>query len=310
MCPAAEFARNRTRQLSTFPVECNLVNNTGRSSWVRHIDPILPLALPRIEPSTQRVRKAQLSRVDVSHVVLTEDTPRVVTEVEAMLGLAIAFVVVILFGDALRQLDKGLAIETEIAQLTERNRIAEELHDSLGHHLLASSVQLQKAKALRESDPASSAVAVEYASQAIAEAISETRLIVDATRGNQVFRIEPSVRELARRVVPSGTAISIEISGDHDRLDATTQVAIYRVVQEALTNLVRHSSATNARIASNATANSVQLEISDNGNGFDASDSGPPGGLGNMRRRVEELGGTFNIVSALDGTSVSATVPK
>jgi signal transduction histidine kinase len=214
----------------------------------------------------------------VSWFVMTEDTPRVVTEVEAMLGLAIAFVLVILFGDTLRQLDRALTPETELAQVTERTRIAEELHDSLGHHLLASSVQLQKAKALQESDPASSVAAVDHASQAIAEAISETRLIVDATRRNQQFRIEPSIRELTRRVVPTGTTISIEISGDHDRLDTTTQVAIYRVVQEALTNLVRHSSATNASIASNATADSVRLEISDNGNGFDATDTAPPRG--------------------------------
>ena len=242
--------------------------------------------------------------------VLTEDTPRVVAEVEAMLGLAIAFVVVILFGDTLRQLDKALTTETELALLSERTRVAEELHDSLGHHLLAASVQLQKAKALQSSDAASSTAAVDHASQAIAEAISETRLIVDTTRANQRFSVEPSIRELTRRVVPTGTAISIEISGDHDRLDTTTQVALYRVVQEALTNLVRHSSATDARIESNVTTDAVRLEISDNGCGFDATDATAPGGLGNMRRRIEDLGGTFKVVSALDGTAVTATVPR
>ncbi|MGH1493871.1 MAG: sensor histidine kinase [Acidimicrobiales bacterium] len=264
----------------------------------------------RRDPEPQRTAWTLAVVGAVTWFVITEDTPRVVSEVEAMLGLAIAFVVVVFFGDTLRQLDRALTTETEMAQLTERSRIAEELHDSLGHHLLASSVQLQKAKALQQTDPASSVAAIDYASQAIAEAISETRLIVNATRADQQFRVEPSIRELTRRVVPGGTAVTIEISGDHDRLDTTTQVAIYRVVQEALTNLVRHSSATTARIASDVTPDSVRLEISDNGSGFDATNTASPGGLGNMRRRVEELGGTFNIVSAFDGTAVIATVPR
>lgn len=243
-------------------------------------------------------------------LVLTEDTPSAGNGIETMLGLAIAILVVILLGDALRELDKRLVAEADFAKLAERNRLAAELHDGLGHHLLASSIQLQKAKALQERDPAASADAVDNASKAIAEAISETRLIVDSTRQDIPFAIEPSIRELARRIVPTETAMDIQISGDHDRLDTTTQLALYRVVQEALTNLVRHSEATSARIRSTASADSVVVAISDNGAGFNPDATKTPGGLGNMRRRVEELGGTFTIESALDGTSVTASVPR
>ncbi len=248
--------------------------------------------------------------VAVGVLLATEDTPAAGNAHETMLAIAISFLVVVVLGDVLRQLDTSIELESEVAQLSERSRIAEELHDSLGHHLLASSVQLQKAKALRDRDPKTAATAVDYASDAIAEAISETRLIVDATRDDEQFAVEPSIRELARRIVPAETAIDVQISGDHQRLDATTQLALYRIVQEALTNLVRHSTATTARIISTATSDSFTVEITDNGGGFDVQRASAPGGIGNMRRRIEALGGTLSIASASDGTSVKASVPR
>ncbi len=245
----------------------------------------------------------------VGWLLLAEDTPRVVAEVEAMFGLAISFFVIVMFGDALRQLDDGLRVETEFAQLRERNRLTSDLHDSVGHHLLASSVQLHKAQALRERDPDESAKAVDFASQAVAEAISETRLIVDARRRHRGFEMRAAIRDLAQRVVPASTTVTFNMDGDHDRIDPLAQVALYRVVQEALSNVVRHAAATSAQISTLVTLDDVRLEIIDDGTGFSIDENQTMGGVENMRRRIEDLGGTFSITSMAGRTSVTATVP-
>ena len=246
----------------------------------------------------------------VAALVFFEDSPQAVNEEEVMLGLGIAFLLVVLLGDALRALDRGLAAERELAQLTERSHPAEELHDSLGHHLLASSMQLRKANVIRDKDPLRAAEATDRAAEAVALAIAETRLIVDTTRLEDGFEIEPSIQGLAQRIVPPGTQLKVAISGDHGRLGLSARMAIYRVVQESLTNLVRHSAATVASIKSIANEDSVTIEIVDNGAGFDPVSKRAAGGLANMRRRVEDLGGEFGVVSTVEGTSITATVPQ
>ncbi len=243
-------------------------------------------------------------------IVLLEDTRRTTIEFEAMMTLAIGFVAMGVLGDALRRLDEGVEVERRLAALDERSRLAEELHDSLGHHLLAGSVQLRTAQALRERDPAAAQVSIGHASTAVAQAIAETRLIVDASRGDERFDIEPSIRELVQRILPTGTTMEVHLDGDHDELTPATRVAVYRLVQEALSNLVRHSGATAASIRSTAGPERVTVEVVDNGVGFDVGDPGRSGGLANMRRRIEDLGGVFRVDSGLDGTLITATVPR
>ncbi len=274
----------------------------------------LMLAIPLIDirrndDGAERNGWTALIVLAVAALVLTERTPAVVNGFENQLGLALVFLTVVLLGDALRALDDGLHTERELAQLSERSRLAEELHDSLGHHLLACSVQLEKARALHTANPTASEEAIRNAAQAVAQAIGETRLIVDTTRGDEHFDVEPSIRELAHRIMPAGTMLDIEIFGDHEEIQPSTRVTIYRIVQEALTNLVRHSAATVASITSTASDDAITISITDNGSGFDI-DTPDRGGVGNMRRRVEELGGQFVINSSAAGTAVTATVPR
>lgn len=244
----------------------------------------------------------------ITWLVLSEDTPRVVAEIEAIFSLAIAFFIIVMFGDALRRLDQSLLAETELAQLTERTRLATDLHDSVGHHLLACSIQLRKAQALQTRDAEAASVAVGFASQAVAEAISETRLLVDATRNDQSLQLAPAVRDLVKRVVPASTDVRLDLAADLEHIDPAVHVALYRVTQEALSNLVRHASATEVALATSVGDNMISLVIADNGTGFDISTPNKPGGLTNMRKRIEGLGGTFELESSQDGTTIRATV--
>lgn len=285
----------------------------------------LLLAVPLIEIRRRghprwRAPATSLLLLIVVFLVLAEDTSTARNEIETRLGLAIAFLMVTVLGDALREVDRRVRTEAHLAQLTERHRLAEDIHDSLGHHLLAASVQLETARALGASDggalPQPVNAAVDNAAQAVAHAISETRLIVDFGRNRSVLDgegtmiVEPSINELARLIVPDKTTMQIEVSGNHDSLPPATQVTIYRFVQEALTNLVRHSAASVASIRSTATDESVVIEVTDNGGGFDPGEVSRPGGLANMRRRIEALGGDFEVTSTTHGTALIARVPR
>lgn len=245
----------------------------------------------------------------IGFLLMAEDTPLVVAEIEAIFALSISFFIIVMFGDALGQLDRGLLAETELAQLRERSRLTSELHDSVGHHLLAASVQLRKASAIGPGDPDASSQAVDFASQAVADAISETRMIVDASQQGRGFEVESAIQDLTKRIVPASTTVTVATSGDHSMVNPLVQIALYRVVQESLSNIVRHSSAATARVESNVADDLVQLQIIDDGAGFDTRPGRPGTGVDSMRRRVEDLGGSFDITSVPGQTVVRATVP-
>lgn len=102
-----------------------------------------------------------------------------------------------------------------------------------------------------------------------------------------LFCVKSAIRSLVRRMSASDTQITIGVEGDHAALDQFTQLALYRVVQEALTNLVRHSTATQAEIHITIRPDTTTLIIADNGLGFTQSESRESGGLSNITRRIE-----------------------
>lgn len=248
--------------------------------------------------------------IGVAVLVFTERAPAATNEVETRLGLAISFLLLILLGDALHKVDETIVAETDLARVQERSRITEDLHDSLGHHLLAASVQLEKARALHKADPATVSGALNNSAQALAAAVGELRRTVDFERGASELATETSIQELARLIVPSETQIDIDVLPNHAPLRPEAEVAIYRFVQEALSNLVRHSSATTASIRSTAGDQSIRFEVSDNGTGFDLTEERGRGGLSNMQRRIERVGGTLEVTSGSEGTSLVAQVPR
>lgn len=178
------------------------------------------------------------------------------------------------------------------AREEERLRMRRDLHDGLGPTLAALPLRIDTARTLMRNDQAAAAdqALVELKLQAQA-AVQDIRQLVYALRPPALdqYGLVPALRELAAKVPASDVQISVEAPDDLPALPAAVEVAIYRIVQEALTNVARHARAQDCEVRL-ALDGDVRLEIADNGVGLPlALRSGV--GLQSMRERAEELGG-------------------
>jgi signal transduction histidine kinase/ligand-binding sensor domain-containing protein len=207
------------------------------------------------------------------------------------------------------------------SQEAERKRIAGELHDSLGQSLviirnwaMLGANQLEKESPAREE--------LDEINTLASRTINEVREIAYNLGPYHLERLgfENSIRDMATRVAQaSGIAIVTELDALNGALSSETQMSLYRVAQEALNNVVKHSRATETRIALKRESVGVRLTVADNGRGFEqpaTKISDLPGGhrpgfgLNGMAERVRLLGGTLTIRSVPEqGTSVEALLP-
>jgi signal transduction histidine kinase len=192
----------------------------------------------------------------------------------------------------------------ELSTLTERNRLAREIHDSLGHHLTAIAIQLEKAEAFGELDRPAAQQALADARWSARQALGEVR------RSVRTLRSEPfSLRAALAELVGHAEGRSLTVTGEEDGTDPATLLALYRVAQEAVTNASRHGLASTVAVSVAFGPAGVELAVTDDGRGFD-----PPGaggfGLVGMRERIALAGGQLEVRSAPGaGTSVLASVP-
>jgi len=203
------------------------------------------------------------------------------------------------------------------SQETERKRIATELHDSLGQHLLI--IKNWATLALRGlSGGCSLKEALTEISTAASKAIDEVREIAYNLRPYQLEKLglTTAIEDLVNQVAVSS---AIRVTAEVDRVDGAftkdVEVQIYRIVQEGLNNVVRHSLATEACVLVTQIAGWVNLTIQDNGRGFIPSEGRAPepghGGLGllGIAERARMLGGQMAIRSAPGaGTSISISL--
>jgi signal transduction histidine kinase len=179
----------------------------------------------------------------------------------------------------------------------ERLRIARELHDALGHHLSLISVQSGVALHLNEELPEearSSLVAIKQASK---EALSELRSVLDVLRqegepaprspGSTLARLD----DLVSQASAAGLEVRTETEGPVRPLPFAVDVAAFRIVQEALTNVTRHSGAAAATVHVSYSDRNVTVQIDDDGRGSGSHTQGGGTGISGMRARVNALGG-------------------
>jgi signal transduction histidine kinase len=187
----------------------------------------------------------------------------------------------------------------ELSVATERNRMARDIHDSLGHHLTAISVQLEKASAFRDRDP-------EVAGQALTDAHESARRALEDVRTSVGTLRTP----VSLRAALASLDVPVSVSGAERDMDPATVTALYRAAQEAITNARRHGAAGHVAVSVTFRAADTRLEVTDDGAGFSPSADHSGFGLLGMRERAALLGGVVDVVSEPGaGTRVAVTVP-
>lgn len=205
------------------------------------------------------------------------------------------------------------ALEIEsLAAVQERNRIAREIHDSLGHVLTALNVQLQTAAKLWAVDPTEAQTFLVQAKRLGETAMKEVRHSVHALRADavEVPDLWQSIETLVEDF-QQGTGIIVSTQIDRDQmLPAQTRQALYRIVQEALTNICKYAQATAVQIQLTTQPEQVCLVIADNGQGFSKGARSTGFGLQGMRERVAALHGEFYLETAPgSGCQITVKIP-
>ncbi|MEH1873671.1 sensor histidine kinase [Nostoc sp.] len=205
----------------------------------------------------------------------------------------------------------ALRIEDQ-ATLQERNRIAREIHDGLGHTLAAQTIQINNTLLFWQSNNDKALTFLKQAKELGAEALLEIRRSLSVLRSNplqgQSFKsaIEKLLTDFQQT---TGIEPSCKIDLP-DILPTEVNTALYRIVQESLTNICKHAEATSVSVRLLAHAGMIHLSIEDNGKGFNPTQNTTGFGLQGMRERSVALGGQLNVHSQLGtGCCISVSLP-
>ena len=205
---------------------------------------------------------------------------------------------------------------TELAKVEERNRIARDIHDSVGHHLMVVNVQLEKATAFRTINPEEADQALQDAKRATQSALADVRQSVSTLRSSDdQFELSNALHELVDSFDRIQTNLIIE--GDEAPFAKSTLIALYRAAQEGLTNIEKHAQATIIDLQVSLQPDHALFEMKDNGVGFEVTDLAGKAdsahahfGLLGVRERIELQGGALTVESAPnEGTTLSIWVP-
>ena len=206
----------------------------------------------------------------------------------------------------------ALRIEDQ-ATLQERNRIAREIHDGLGHTLAAQTIQLNNALLFWKSEDEKALEFLKQAKQLGSEALLEIRKSVSVLRSNplQGLSLESAIDKLLQdfqRMTAIEVSNSIRLPV---LLSQELNTTLYRIVQESLTNIHKHADATMVTVGLQQHAGQIYLSIADNGKGFDPAQNTTGFGLQGMRERVAAAGGQFSIYSQSEnGCRISVSLPS
>jgi signal transduction histidine kinase len=207
-------------------------------------------------------------------------------------------------GEANRQLrEYALKIE-ELASSQERNRLAREIHDGLGHYLTAVNMQIRAAIAIMEKNPQQAKEALEKAGSLAQEALADVRRSVAALRSTPTLSrpLPETLEALIEESRAAGLVGEMKVIGTPRQLSAQSDLTLFRAAQEGLTNIHKHALASKVQLSLEYSMESVKLSIIDNGIGTlnkagETETSSGGFGLFGLRERVQLLGGVMMIHS-------------
>jgi signal transduction histidine kinase len=198
----------------------------------------------------------------------------------------------------------------ELAMTQERNRLAREIHDNLGHYLTIVNVQIEAAKVVMDAEPERALDALSKAQELAQKGLTRVRESVAALRESPVSNrpLSEAIGSLVKEAQSTGIVTEFKVAGEPQSLENKVALALYRAAQEGLTNVRRHARASRVDILLDFQPTGVRLEVKDNGVGA-AETTGGFGLLG-IRERLQLLGGRLEISTGVGkGFCLMASVP-
>jgi signal transduction histidine kinase/YHS domain-containing protein len=253
-----------------------------------------------------RRRAEAMTQGDFSTLGQPIDGPREVEDLRRAIDV---------LGEHVEQFHRGMhasvaALTT--AQETERGRLARELHDDIVQRLIALGQGVDRAQRALDREPSSAQERLGQLRGDITTAVQAVRAVIGDLRppALEELGLLPAVEFLLQRAEPGRPDVTIDIKGSTRRLDPQSELALFRIVQEAWNNIRRHAQATRARFTFDYTRNALVVTIEDDGRGF-VPDAGQAGwGLIGMRERAALVGGSIAVQSAPGhGTRVVVRMP-
>jgi signal transduction histidine kinase len=216
--------------------------------------------------------------------------------------------------EANAKLEEYAVIREQLATSNERNRIARELHDTLAHTLSAATVQLEAVNIIWDQQPQKAHQMVTKSAAMMREGLAETRRALHALRAGSLDNenLLNAITVLAESLMTRYTvSIEVQASTPITLHNATVVHSLYRIVQEALFNAVRHAQAEKIRVTLDSSATQLTITVADNGIGFDPATASANGhyGLRGMQERAQQINADFQVISRIGaGTTMMIRV--
>ncbi|MBN6051879.1 sensor histidine kinase, partial [Nonomuraea sp. RK-328] len=228
-----------------------------------------------------------------------------VTGIYVAMALAAISLVVRMAADLQRSRERIVTTREE-----ERRRLRRDLHDGLGQTLSAMAMTITMARRSLQRSPESADELLREMHAGMSAVTDDIRELVHGLRPPALdeLGLAGAVRELAGQSSPD-TGVEVRVEGPLEDLPAAVEVAVYRIVQEALTNIRKHAGASLAHVVLQRERSALRLLVGDDGRGLPATYSAGVG-LASMRERAAELGGVCVVSGAPgEGTRVEVTLP-
>ncbi|MER7470738.1 histidine kinase [Micromonospora sp. NPDC000018] len=211
------------------------------------------------------------------------------------------------------RLERERVLEAERAAERERARIAREMHDILAHAVSLMVVQAEAGPVVVRADPERAVATFDAIAAAGRDAMDQLRRMLVVLRENQGPGTPQAAVEdlpdLVRQAAGAGLEVAYEVAGEPRPLPPASGVAVYRIIQEALTNVVKHAGASRADVRLSWQEQELAIEIRDNGRGTGAGLPSGGNGLIGIRERAAACGGTASAVPGPAGFTVHARLP-
>jgi signal transduction histidine kinase len=198
-----------------------------------------------------------------------------------------------------------------LAREEERRRLRRDLHDGIGPALAGLTLKAETARALLPPGAEDASRQLQVLSEEIRQTVTDVRHVVEGLRPpalDELGLVSACTKAVERLAADAGLVVTVDAPEDLPSLPAAVEVAAYRIVVEAVTNIVRHARAHHCQVVLAVTSAALAVTVTDDGVGLGTS-QGNGHGLAIMRERAEELGGEAVVADSSPGLKIYARLP-